>query len=257
MPDFQVHVRIIGFHRSDENKSPRSWICGSYDRRMRSCRRLPGTALALALTLVLRAADAIQLGVDISVLASMPPRQLLAMKREAAGLWEPHGVALTWIGTTDAGRQAPPGLLALLHVRLADSEDRRHPGRFSARRLGTVLFLENGGVAEPTVSLSIEAIGRTIEEARWTSGRVGNWPAELRQELLGRALGRVLAHEIGHFVLAWRGHTPDGLMRPDFRGETLVQPGRRGFELSDRLMPRLRARLAQLSSSGGSAALAR
>ena len=125
----------------------------------------------------------------------------------------------------------------------------------AARRLGAVLFLEGRDVAERTVSLAVEATRQTVEEARWVNTRVADWPPSLREELLGRALGRVLAHEIGHYLLVWRAHTPDGLMRAAFRGEVLIQPGRRAFELSDRLVPRLRGRLAQLSPPGSTVAI--
>jgi hypothetical protein len=39
--------------------------------------------------------------------------------------------------------------------------------------------------------------------------------------LLGRGLGRVLAHEIGHWLMG-RGHTRGGLMRPRFNIDDLV-----------------------------------
>ena len=39
------------------------------------------------------------------------------------------------------------------------------------------------------------------------------WPTILRHVVLGRVLGRALAHEIGHFLLRSRGHSQIGLMR--------------------------------------------
>ena len=212
---------------------------------------LPGAALALAL--VLKPAAAVHLGVDISALAAMPPRELLAMRREAEAVWKPYGVALTWFHS--AGRAlTPPGLQDVLTISRDDPADRLASRTPAARRLGSVLFLEGSDTAENIVALSVEATRQTVEQARWANGRVADWPASLREELLGRALGRVLAHEIGHYLLVWRAHAPDGLMRAAFYGEALIQPGRRAFKLSDSLMPRLRTRLAQLSTPGSTVA---
>ena len=212
---------------------------------------LPGAALAL--TLVLKPAPVVHLGVDISALAGMPPRQIQAMALEATAIWEPYGVGLTWIDSNGAS-PTPPGLRDVLKVSRDGPGDRLASGTSGARRLGTVLFLEGRDTAENTVALFVEAARQTVEDARWVNSRVGDWPPSMREELLGRALGRILAHEIGHYLLAWRAHTRDGLMRAAFPGEALIQPARRVFELSERLLPRLRARLAQLSTPGSTVA---
>jgi hypothetical protein len=58
----------------------------------------------------------------------------------------------------------------------------------------------------------------------------------------------VLAHEIGHFLLASSAHARHGLMRASFDGRQLSEWSRRGFELHGAALPRLRARLARLDS---------
>jgi hypothetical protein len=68
---------------------------------------------------------------------------------------------------------------------------------------------------------------------------------------MARALGRVLAHEIGHFVLALPSHAPSGLMRPTFSGRELTTLDRKAFALSAELLPRLRDRLVRLRSTSG------
>ena len=49
---------------------------------------------------------------------------------------------------------------------------------------------------------------------------------------MGRALGRVLGHEIGHFLLGSRDHTAKGLMRSEQILTDLVSPDWRRFALS-------------------------
>ena len=166
------------------------------------------------------------------------------------------------VSRTSASRVRHAHLLdrtvGVLDVEGLDGPGDRLPALASAApRLGNVLFLEGRESAESIVALAVEATRQTVDDARWINGRVAAWPPSVREELLGRALGRVLAHEIGHYLLVWRAHTPDGLMRAAFRGEALIQPGRRAFELSDRLVPRLRARLAQLSPSASTVAAIR
>ena len=50
-------------------------------------------------------------------------------------------------------------------------------------------------------------------------------PERLRQELEAQALGRVIAHEIGHYRLHFYGHTVIGLMRAVFSTEELLDRG--------------------------------
>ena len=64
---------------------------------------------------------------------------------------------------------------------------------------------------------------------------------------MGRALGRVVAHEIGHVLFAWRRHTPHGLMRAQFGAVQLLDLDRRPFAVPADLLPRLRAHLEQLT----------
>ena len=49
--------------------------------------------------------------------------------------------------------------------------------------------------------------------------------------LLGRMLGRALAHELGHYLLRSPTHTRSGLMRGDRTVQEFLAPGRLGFEV--------------------------
>jgi hypothetical protein len=51
---------------------------------------------------------------------------------------------------------------------------------------------------------------------------VAGLPVFLHEILLGRGLGRVVAHEIGHW-LGGRGHVQEGLMKPMFDDHDLVE----------------------------------
>jgi hypothetical protein len=62
-----------------------------------------------------------------------------------------------------------------------------------------------------------------------------------RQEM-GRALGRVAAHEIGHVLLALPNHQRSGLMRESFQAIDMVVPVRLQYTLSAMEIARLRHR---------------
>jgi hypothetical protein len=47
-------------------------------------------------------------------------------------------------------------------------------------------------------------------------------PTRFQRVLLARALGRTMAHEIGHYLLGPR-HAPYGLMRPQFTPRELIE----------------------------------
>jgi hypothetical protein len=53
-----------------------------------------------------------------------------------------------------------------------------------------------------------------------------------RDEVEGTALGRALAHEIGHYVLRTREHARSGLMRAIHPVPALIDTDRRRFTLS-------------------------
>ena len=64
----------------------------------------------------------------------------------------------------------------------------------------------------------------------------GDWdnprPPKLPDEVLGRALGRILAHELGHVFLRHRKHRSTGLMKPSFKYRDLSSRSRQGLRLS-------------------------
>ena len=67
---------------------------------------------------------------------------------------------------------------------------------------------------------AIDLLGRAERAAR----RLADLPGMV-ERLLPRALGRALAHELGHYLLARRAHSPTGLMREAFRPEDLADQG--------------------------------
>jgi len=200
--------------------------------------------IALAITATLKGDSVFEIPVDITALGSEPPREVRALIREANALWQPTGVRLTWMQSALSRALPQPALR--LEVVCDDSEE-TEAARDGLLRLGSTTFRDGTGVADRRVVLSVKSVQRLVDTAGWSGRRVSDWPPAIREELMGRALGRVVAHEIGHVLFAWRRHTPHGLMRAQFGAVQLLDLDRRPFAVPADLLPRLRAHLEQLT----------
>jgi hypothetical protein len=92
--------------------------------------------------------------------------------------------------------------------------------------LGWILFAADGPA--PSIGLSRANAEALISQMPGVTGAtiVGH------EILMGRALGRALSHEIGHYLLKSKLHTPHGLMRANWPSDELLSNDRRGFKLT-------------------------
>ena len=81
------------------------------------------------------------------------------------------------------------------------------------------------------ITVFLDDLLRLVERTRLAGTSAWQWPRSMRERIVGRALGRVIAHEIGHIVLDSGQHTPAGLMRPTHRAADLIERGREAFVL--------------------------
>ncbi len=201
-------------------------------------------AALLALVVSSPAAGEICIDVHARFTERQPPRALVeSMKKEAASIWESYGVRLEWAATTSRGR------CERAHASFDVLIDRRnpHPARSSKIVLGST-SLTRRAVDHP-IYIDREAIQAVVDSIPTDTllralGRPTADPGDV-----GRALGRVLAHEVGHVILDARDHQPRGLMRPTFLPGDLVRPGRDAYTLSDDEVTRLRQRELDLDAS--------
>jgi hypothetical protein len=167
--------------------------------------------------------------------------ELEAAGREAARLWKPYGVDLT----VAPGQQAcpsVPGPMLCVYVLFHKTVGEARAGGWEPS-LGQVDFSPEGEPL-PSIRIAYESI-RTLL-ARWNRRYGLDSPKLLRYTIVGRALGRVLAHELGHFLTALPSHSERGLMRPTFRPQELADVSSRSFVLSPAETARLDIRLAAL-----------
>jgi hypothetical protein len=156
----------------------------------------------------------------------LSPLAVVTAIREAADLWSPHGVAVESAGATGEGMMitVAVGTSVANGMRVCPRAECRAPGKGASEALAAVTFV-NG---RPTASIAIflDEIVRLVEHGRPAGTAAWQWPRSMRERIIGRALGRVVAHEIGHIVLESKQHTPMGLMRANHGAADLIEPGR-------------------------------
>jgi hypothetical protein len=199
---------------------------------MRSVRTHIAATLALGLshTISLPASPKPRLLVDVALTGrTMPALLETTALKEARLIWMQYGVDLR---TVDADCPGRDGAVAL-HVVLADRPQDPLPDN----ALGSIVFENNAPGS--VIVMYPDAIAALVSKATVMERSEPEWPPILRQIVLGRALGRALAHEIGHFLLRSREHSPIGLMRAHQSIADLIAPERFRFTLSPPEMVRL------------------
>ena len=180
--------------------------------RTAGAQTLPDTAhFSGPLTIVLRGDIADRSGV------------LNAMEREVESLVAPSSIRVTWVSTTNRGQVYE----RVAVVRLSGT----------CRADGPVAIL--GAQAEPLGRTQV-VDGKVLPfaEVRCDSVRaviarhLAFQPSYEREDVFGRALGRVLAHELYHILLRTTSHGTTGLARPVQSSADLVAD-RDGFAPAD------------------------
>src|SRR3954454_9270828 len=164
-----------------------------------------------------------------------PPLALDAAVAEAASLWAPYGVDVD-DDRHDACEAADYERLTVVVVASA----RVRPAANSPAALGFVTFGVDGRPA-PVITIIGDDLLRLVAAAQLFGAREWQWPRTMRELVVGRVLGRVLAHEIGHYLLRSPHHGGDGLMRSLHIADALVAPDHRAFRLSQHERERLAA----------------
>ena len=96
----------------------------------------------------------------------------------------------------------------------------------SKTTLGWITFTDAG--PEPIIHLS----RASIEDLLFHTARFTGITRFTRETMVGRALGRALSHELGHYLLRTKAHTSRGLMRATWSAEDFFAMPRDRFELS-------------------------
>ena len=139
------------------------------------------------------------------------------LMRETVAPWRVAGASVKWAAAMPVRPAAlgePKDLYVFIEADAAATIDERH------LPMASILFL--GG--QPTTHITVHAghVARRLAALRLDDVRLADRPRLLRNRILGRVLGRAVAHELGHFLFGSREHTATGLMRASHRIEHLM-----------------------------------
>lgn len=178
-------------------------------------------------------ADALTVYLNVGFDPSIKPATIIAdAKAEAVEIWRNYHVALVM----DPDVRADVCIDAVVERRKVIN----HDGVLSV--LGHTTLRDNSDGPVP-VRITFDAI-ESLVPLKYAD------PPLLHDRAVATALGRVLAHEVGHVLLGAPGyHDRKGLMRATFRSDEFVPPERSRFTLTDRSISRLQARIASLADN--------
>ena len=169
--------------------------------------------------------------VNVTAATDMSPRLVAAVLAEADAIWGPSGVTFIWRRAAQAVVPSVGGSGAYvpntLRLTLGDNGGAVRDGRLP---LGWIVF-DDVAVPEQEIYVSHANAKAMMDEAPGVVGRVGEMPIVQRETLLARAMGRALAHELGHYLLASKVHTERGLMKAVLTAAELFMPDSSAFRI--------------------------
>ena len=161
-----------------------------------------------------------QLDIVLTVATRVSDQTRIDLMKEAAALWRRASVDLQWLPSPSSSDAIKDIRMRVLVVGrpVTEGDDR-------AQVAGELLRLNRG---RALAFASIDQAQRIVAGTRpfWFTREPG-----LEEHYLGVVLGRVVAHELGHYLLDTRTHAQNGLMRPHFDAREFADPRSGAFAL--------------------------
>jgi hypothetical protein len=190
------------------------------------------------------ARQAVTVGIVLGGHASAAARLVPALIAEANLIWRPRGVQIVSVTEDSVPHENVRLTLNFASLLLAVPSSNGSKGE-STSGLGSIWFDEDG-VPGDTITIDDAAVMVHIARTTLNNRPLADWPPAVADHVMSRALGRVLAHELGHYLLRSKMHQARGLMRAVFTGSDLAAWDRTRFALDSSMLPRLRASLARI-----------
>jgi hypothetical protein len=172
-------------------------------------------------------------------------RQLKQAIDQASEIWRAAGVGLT---AGRYGEASAPGA-ATISLRITQTSPRR-------KTEGPPVLAWVGrpidGRLKPVLCVSRPGIDGLLDGADFLGHPLRQGPGAARQRLVAQAIGRVVAHELGHFLLQSASHTSTGLMRADYSPRDLLGASLEPFRVTAEQLPSVQrevVRLAELQAA--------
>ena len=153
--------------------------------------------------------------ISVDQAGGLSPEQLQVAIEEMAAIWRDAGVEVTMRRSADE----PPATHAVVSFRIV-TFSLKPDGR--GQPILAWVGIGPDRVTLPLLFVSLPAITSVIAGGDYGGHPVRKLPPEVTHWLLARAVGRVAAHELGHYLLGRGGHRPRGLMRAAFSPDDLL-----------------------------------
>lgn len=155
----------------------------------------------------------------IRIVPEAPRAVIVQAQAEVAAIWRPYHLEIEWLDNkVTAGGDQPDLFVYFVDQKMAANTPRRDPA------IAWIPF--NEGVPMHFVRVSWPAAIALLETKSWYDGLpIARAQSRIRDVVLGRIVGRALAHEIGHYLLGSQVHAETGLMRASLANLELVSPG--------------------------------
>jgi hypothetical protein len=209
--------------------------------------RLVAWIFLLSAFVVAPAANATSLTVHLSIDqdAGLSDAQLSQLIDQVREIWRPAGVD---VAAGRYGEPPSPGA-ATVSLRITWTAPRRESA--GPPVLAWVGRPVVGGL-KPVLCVSLPGIAELLDPADFLGRPLRQGPGAARQRLIAQAIGRVVAHELGHFLLQSASHTAAGLMRADYSPRDLLGLSLEPFRVTADQLPAVQgavARLAELQAA--------
>jgi hypothetical protein len=106
--------------------------------------------------------------------------------------------------------------------------------------------VDGNGMPEPQIYVSHSNAVQFLRDSRGAVGRFETMPIRQRETYLGRALGRALAHEVGHYLMGSSAHALKGLMSASHTAVEFFAPERRNLGIDAVERQRMAARFTSI-----------
>ena len=141
--------------------------------------------------------------IDVIAASDISPSLVDRVLAEAGNIWRAAGLTIIW---KQDGRVSSALRVTIGHwSNRVRRDDTLLP-------LGWIVF-DDDGAPQHAIYVSYANANLLMDQARGTPNAGEKIPRAERDTLLGRAMGRALAHELGHYLLASKEHSVKGLMR--------------------------------------------
>jgi hypothetical protein len=168
--------------------------------------------------------------INISAAPNVSASVVELILAEADAIFRSAGVSFIW----RRGEQTPTTLRVAIGNERGAPRDRGMP-------LGWIMFEDDR--PDQKIYVSYANAERFMEDSPEVIGRLNNMPRVEREKMLGRVIGRALAHELGHYLLASKSHTPKGLLKAVRSAQELFAADRKRFQLEPAQRTQIAARL--------------